>query len=437
MNVVSLACAVRIYVICVTRAECPLTMGAPELAATSSAAVVEVADDADGDRWKAMADAFDFGGLSDDDGDGSSGDDRGDLSHVRPNLTPSTPQPSDSHAKARRLLPVRWLESPDAGNRDGADLGSIPGDELTSAAAADELDAGAEPIDELAARFTREYRSTQPFLTRVVAEHWMRDSALGRQGAPGALEAGPSTADASRVETTLLFAKDNSNFLGRGGLCDRTDGVPFHEAWSHVAAHAAGDTDRRCYFRAPLAVELRRDIDFTAARVVFGGEAEEEKVKGSGADGTNAPPHPFSERTSSVWVSSPGCVTPLHFDLCHGLLTQLGGTKRVLLIAPEHSRSTHRNPPSHANPNSSPVDLPLWLGDSPHDEDAADTERRKYPKVANVVGEVYECVLTPGDTLYIPPFWWHHITTLNEASTSLLLAFDPTAEESVHPCVED
>ena len=68
MNVVSLACAVRIYVICVTRAECPLTMGAPEVAATSSAAVVEVADDAEGDRWKAMADAFDFGGLSDDDG---------------------------------------------------------------------------------------------------------------------------------------------------------------------------------------------------------------------------------------------------------------------------------------------------------------------------------------------------------------------------------
>jgi len=43
-------------------------MGAPEVAAPSSAAVVEVADDAEGDRWKAMADAFDFGGLSDDDG---------------------------------------------------------------------------------------------------------------------------------------------------------------------------------------------------------------------------------------------------------------------------------------------------------------------------------------------------------------------------------
>ena len=36
-----------------------------------------------------------------------------------------------------------------------------------------------------------------------------------------------------------------------------------------------------------------------------------------------------------------------------------------------------------------------------------------------------------------PPVLVHHITTLNEASTSLLLAFDPTAEEGVHPCVED
>ena len=135
-------------------------MGASATHAPSSAAVVEVADDAEGDRWKAMADAFDFGGLSDD--DGSSGDDRGDLSHVRPNLTPSTPQPRDSHAKARRLLPVRWLESPGAGTRDGADLGSIPGDELTSAAAADEMDAGAEPIDELAARFTRCLLYTSP-----------------------------------------------------------------------------------------------------------------------------------------------------------------------------------------------------------------------------------------------------------------------------------
>ena len=308
--------------------------------------------------------------------------------------------------------------------------------------AADKIDAGAEANEELAARFAREYRSIQPFLTRRVAETWMTRSALGRRGARGALEAGQAgDAGASEpVKTTLLFSRDNSNFLGRGGMCDRTDDVPFREAWSHVAAHAAGRTDRRCYFRAPLAVELRQGIDFTSASVVFGGEAEanakaKAKAKAADTDQSNAPPPPFSERTSSVWVSSPGCVTPLHFDLCHGLLTQLSGTKRVPRRAGA-LESLHRNPPSHANPNSSPVDLPLWLGDASRDEDVVE-ERRRYPRVANVVGEVYECVLTPGDTLYIPPFWWHHVATLGEASTSLLLAFDPTAEESVHPCVED
>ena len=87
MNVVSLACGSEFlrglgpnlrYLRYIARGDnVHLTMGAPEVAATSSAAVVEVADDAEGDRWKAMADAFDFGGLSDDDDDdGSSGDDR-------------------------------------------------------------------------------------------------------------------------------------------------------------------------------------------------------------------------------------------------------------------------------------------------------------------------------------------------------------------------
>ena len=426
-------------------------MGAPAGAApTVAAAVVEASDVAEGDRWKAMSDAFSFDDLSEDDADARVGGGRGGTMRAHAEGTrrgedraeaPSTPTPrGGSLSDARRLLPVRWLEGGDAESRDGADRGAIPGDEgpQPPASAADDAipNAGAEATDALAARFARDFRAVRPFLTRAVARKWMSGSALGRGGALGALEAGDG---ASRVGTTLLFAKDNATFLGRGELCDRTDDVPFREAWSHVAAHAAGRTDRRCYFRAPLAVELRRGIDFTAASAIFGAVAEanaKANAKTAKTDQSNAPPPPFSERTSSVWVSSPGCVTPLHFDLCHGLLTQLSGTKRVLLVAPEHSRSLHRNPPSHANPNSSPVDLPLWLGDASRDEDVVE-ERRRHPRVANVVGEVYECVLTPGDTLYIPPFWWHHVATLGEASTSLLLAFDPTAEESVHPCVED
>ena len=75
--------------------------------------------------------------------------------------------------------------------------------------------------------------------------------------------------------------------------------------------------------------------------------------------------------------------------------------------------------------------------------------------------------LWPGYTLYIPPFWWHHVVTLetlerdsdvftesisrekraerekndvsdeDDVSVSLLLAFDPVGDESVHPCVDE
>ena len=146
-------------------------MGAP----ASPATVVESIDDEESDRWKAMADAFDFGGLSDDDDDddGTSGDDRGG---TRNDYTrrgdddaeaPSTSQRRGRTAGASRLLPVRWLESRCVGSVDAADRGSFPGVEAdpstpAEGAAADKIDAGAEANEELAARFAGEYRSTSP-----------------------------------------------------------------------------------------------------------------------------------------------------------------------------------------------------------------------------------------------------------------------------------
>ena len=60
------------------RAARRLTMGAPAGAApTAAAAVVEASDVAEGDRWKAMSDAFSFDDLSEDDADARVGGGRG------------------------------------------------------------------------------------------------------------------------------------------------------------------------------------------------------------------------------------------------------------------------------------------------------------------------------------------------------------------------
>ena len=40
-----------------------------------------------------------------------------------------------------------------------------------------------------------------------------------------------------------------------------------------------------------------------------------------------------------------------------------------------------------------------------------------------------EQVLCPGDAVYIPPGWWHHVETLDEGSVSVLLPFDQSLAE--------
>ena len=138
----------------------------------------------------------------------------------------------------------------------------------------------------------------------------------------------------------------------------------------------------------------------------------------------------------------------------------------MLLVPPEHTRSMYRADPSGVNPNSSPVDLALFGfglarddGDETRFRDErekkmsdAEEERARFPKTRVALGEIREVTLEPGDTLYVPPFWWHHVVTLDDSgqwsreetrareknvSVSLLLAFDPAPEESVHPCVEE
>jgi hypothetical protein len=81
-------------------------------------------------------------------------------------------------------------------------------------------------------------------------------------------------------------------------------------------------------------------------------------------------------------------------DMSNVLLTQFEGRKRVVLIAPEYSTLLYRLPFT----TYSLVDL-----------DKPDYE--KYPGLKYV--EAQECILEPGDALYMPSGYWHYITYLD------------------------
>jgi len=65
----------------------------------------------------------------------------------------------------------------------------------------------------------------------------------------------------------------------------------------------------------------------------------------------------FKTHNCTVWLGHGGNVTPLHYDLCHGLLVQIRGIKRFTYIHPDDSRHVYQRPD---RPEVSRVDYCLW-----------------------------------------------------------------------------
>jgi hypothetical protein len=104
-----------------------------------------------------------------------------------------------------------------------------------------------------------------------------------------------------------------------------------------------------------------------------------------------------SSRRLFFWFGPAGTVTPLHHDIMNVLVAQIRGRKRFTLISPEQ--------------------IP-WLYNhvgvySRIDYEAADYER--YPLFRNVKAISVE--LEPGETLFIPVGWWHHVRSLDLSMT--------------------
>ncbi|MEH2290139.1 cupin-like domain-containing protein [Nostoc sp.] len=101
--------------------------------------------------------------------------------------------------------------------------------------------------------------------------------------------------------------------------------------------------------------------------------------------------------------------TVLHFDGFHNIFVQIRGRKRILLFPPSNYLSFY--PPledSHGLADYSKVDPNL-------------PNLELFPKFP--WQEKIEVILQPGEMLYIPPYWWHHVTALEE-NISLSFFYD-------------
>lgn len=97
---------------------------------------------------------------------------------------------------------------------------------------------------------------------------------------------------------------------------------------------------------------------------------------------------------SSVFrLASRGTQLWTHYDVMDNMLLQIAGDKKIVLY-----------PPSDA--------LNLYLkGDKSEVMDIENPDLKKFPKFALV--NSYECVMKPGDLLFIPALWFHNVTSLD------------------------
>lgn len=111
--------------------------------------------------------------------------------------------------------------------------------------------------------------------------------------------------------------------------------------------------------------------------------------------------------STRLWLGPSGTCSPLHHDFPDNLYVQVFGRKRLILIDRRHKRAVYPRAPWSGLPNFSRVDA-----EHPNDP--------RFPRFARVPRMI--CVVEPGEVLYIPRLWWHHVRAL-EMSVSINLWF--------------
>ncbi|KND04105.1 uncharacterized protein SPPG_01545 [Spizellomyces punctatus DAOM BR117] len=142
---------------------------------------------------------------------------------------------------------------------------------------------------------------------------------------------------------------------------------------------------------------------------------------------THLPPLPPHNPTlTRLWVSTPGCITPLHYDKCHGLLIQLVGTKKFVAFPKEDAHRLYLFDGIAGPAHVSRIRHVTKLFENKLSGEECEELVKRFPKLRDT--EPYWVELGPGDVVYTPPGFLHEVTTV-EASVSVTVPWDMTEEE--------
>jgi hypothetical protein len=125
----------------------------------------------------------------------------------------------------------------------------------------------------------------------------------------------------------------------------------------------------------------------------------------------------FVKKYPMLFVGGAGSITHMHFDIdmSHILHSQFAGRKRVLLFPFEEQKKLYRKPWEV-----------LSLVDFSHyaDPEKSKVDYKNFPALRQARG--YEIILEPGDTLFMPAGYWHHMEYIDSGFAMSLRAMQPS-----------
>lgn len=101
-----------------------------------------------------------------------------------------------------------------------------------------------------------------------------------------------------------------------------------------------------------------------------------------------------------IWIGN-AIVTPAHYDNSDNIACVVAGRRRFTLFPPEQIDNLHVGPFDFA-----PAGPAISLVDFAHPDFA------RFPRFHAALEHALSAELGPGDALYIPTRWWHHVVSL-------------------------
>ena len=114
----------------------------------------------------------------------------------------------------------------------------------------------------------------------------------------------------------------------------------------------------------------------------------------------NDVPLPAEDALASFWLGNETRVSA-HYDFPHNLACVAAGKRRFTLLPPDQVGNLYVGPVDRT-PSGQPISL----------VDFAQPDFELHPKFRRAMAHAQTAVLQPGDAIFLPGMWWHHVESL-------------------------